>query len=1144
MHWRVGAFIVFLAGASGVQATPERRQESYYGMNNGTSTSTSQDELTVVEYATETLETSVTISDSVSPSAYAASSSSISSASDYFAASPSGSSAAPAVTEVSEVTTYLTVSASEYSTPSAYSSASPSNYAPSPVGPATGSENRTFSYEPTTTTVQTAPVITTTTTATANATCGGATLNVLDASLDWWYAQTYSYAVSTLSLLFDANDSQTGWTLLPATTTFNITTALAAETCTPSPEYDTYINKTITAYDCFSTPVPVAASTTIIEVNAVKSINATTGNGTNYPDIATTAPPAIVTIPSSAGSFAAGTPFVFFSAYEIESKRPTTYANGSEGCATTTRVYNMTKPFGFEYDGPDVNGSLLVGQDAVGDVNPAFLNVVNQTYATAGSWVAAPTVAVVVERVVVAQAVLAAHTEISATELETPTPTLPPFVSLISPTAESQTLAVPSPRIESSAAQLQVPDSTPTTHRNFIGPMTFIAHLEHSDTTLILPEPTDVSSFMTSVGGETVTAFAEGDVPPRTSPTSTKSDQTVKPFVAHLESSNVVLDVPVPATQTVVTAVKDGQTYTATALSAVETQGAGQSNDDNNGGGAGYGGLIGAIVSAAQPTNALQVLSAALGQEHGNPTASAILAGLGGSAAGGAVAGSASNGGSGAGPNAQPDQLPASPAQVLTYNGAAVTASPMSAYVVDGQTAFAGGAPITVSGTVVSVPASTNAIVVGGSTMQLSGSSSVFDTNGMTITADAVQAYPIAGQTLQPGGQAITVNGHTLSLMPGAGALVVDGSTSSMATGGGDASSIPLLTVGSRTYTANAATQYYFGAGETLTPGGSVVVSGTTISLGSDASALVINGQTQTLSPPLITAGPMINVAGSMYAPNAADAYNINGQMLTPGGVIVVSGTTMSLASDGSAVVINGQTSTLSGSGGASNTAATTAPAVLTIDGQAFAPNAGSSYLISGQTLTPGGQITFSGANGMETISLDSSGSMMVEAMNGHTMTSTLAGEGDIAPTAAPILTIGDQTFTALPGSGTSYVIDGQTLTPGGVETLTVAGHTYIVSLSPQATVLEVEIEGSGGEVTATSFETLFPATNTRATVYMTASGSGSDRAQQTGSSASGGATSTGAGAGLQSAAAPMLSVLPMTSAVMAVGTLVLAIWL
>jgi len=385
------------------------------------------------------------------------------------------------------------------------------------------------------------------------------------------------------------------------------------------------------------------------------------------------------------------------------------------------------------------------------------------------------------------------------------------------------------------------------------------------------------------------------------------------------------------------------------------------------------------------------------------------------------------------------------------------------------------------------------------------------------------------------------VDGHTLSLAPGGNALAVDGSTSSMASAGGSAADIPLLTIGGKTYMANAATQYYFGEGETLTPGGSVVVSGTTISLGSDASALVINGQTQTLSAPLITPGPMITMADNTYAPNAADAYNINGQMLTPGGIITVSGTTMSLASDGSAVVINGQTQSLTGSG--SNTAAITAPAVLTIDGQAYAPNADSSYLISGQTLTPGGQITFTGPNGTETISLDSSGSVLVEVMSGHTMTSNLANAGESAPTAAPILTIGGQTFTALPGSGTSYVIEGQTLTPGGIETVTIAGHTYIVSLSPQATVLEIEAEGPSGKVTATSFETLFPGTGSRGTVYMTTTGSGNSGAERIGSSASAGATSAGPSAGLQSAAAQS-NVLPLESGVMAVGTLLLAIWL
>ncbi|KAF2092414.1 hypothetical protein NA57DRAFT_17004, partial [Rhizodiscina lignyota] len=122
-------------------------------------------------------------------------------------------------------------------------------------------------------------------------------------------------------------------------------------------------------------------------------------------------------------------------------------------------------------------------------------------------------------------------------------------------------------------------------------------------------------------------------------------------------------------------------------------------------------------------------------------------------------------------------------------------------------------------------------------------------------------------------------------------------------------------------------------------------------------------------------------------------------QTLTPGGVATIHGTTVSLGPSASFIVVNGHTQTLS-------PAAITPPPVLLVAGTSFTANAGTTFTIDGQTLTPGGEITVDGT----TVSLG---------------------------TAANIL----------------YIIDGQTLTPGGI--ITVHGET--ISLSPRATVLVVD---------------------------------------------------------------------------------------
>lgn len=1261
----------------------------------------------------------------------------------------------------------------------------PYSYGPQPTG--YGSSNAS-SYGPTGTAPGPYPSISVSPVSanSSNATCGGgATLNVLHASLDWWWTATYVYAVSTFSIQLNSNDSATGWTLLPATTPFNVTSALAEATYSSTPYFNTYVNSTLYDFTYYTTPTPVAAATTIVTQTGVVPVNATSGTG-QIPDLATTPAPASIVIPESGGVFATGTPFVYFSAYEIIQGVQSTQVNGSVGCVTTTATYQMTAPFSFEYTGIEVNGSLEVGADVTGDVNPAFLGIVNETGATAGSWVAAPTVAVVVEEVYAAEIVAAAHTEISQSVLITPTPTLPTFLSetlasssggsllsLVSLTAHVEStetfLVVPTPTVTTPATAVEV---LTLSGLRFTGQKTFIVHIESTVSTLILPTPTDVGTFTTSLDGETVTATALDDTTPTSGGGSGPagalngggSSFVIIPFVAHQESTEITLDVPVPATQTLLTTTIGGTVITATALSDVQSPA-----PTTAAGGGGASGLVSAILSviggsSASPTlNALSVLKSAEQTNLPSPnTVNNVGSGSqpseGSSPAGSTSGGSQSAGGASppnnAGSNNSPSQnagssvvapiggtpvtiapnapvvvgtntiFPGAPATtisgtpvsvgtggvviggtthsfapsatlggqvtagagsssspqapVITLGGSTITANPAPSFVIGGQTVVPGGAPITVSGTVISAAPSGTAIVIGGSTVPISGAitaSTVFTVNGVPVTANPTPAFSVGnGQTLQAGGSAVTAGGSTFSLGTSGGStfVVVNGVTSTLPSSGA-ASLIPLITVGSTTYTANAATEYNFGPGETLTPGGTVVVSGTTISLGSSASSVVVNGVTQALSPPGITAAPDVTVGGTAYAPSGGSTYDIGGSILTPGGVITVSGTTISLASSGSGVVINGVTQTFGSSGsqtdapvltiagttytansgssylingqtltaggtvtlpggttlslasgasdlvinGATSTipnaqATITAPPVLTVDGQTFAASGGSSYVISGQTLSPGGAITFSGAsgletvslasngasavvvqggvistevlraassapaltidgqtysavsgasgatyvvdgqtltpggtitvsgpNGVETVSLDSAGTAIVDVQNGKTTTSAIAGAG-AQQTNAPVLTIDGETFTPLPGSGTSYLIDGQTLTPGGMITEVIGGHTFVISLSPSATILLIEEEGPNGKITATQTETLFPGTKI-GTMYMTEGGGSTGRSTGSAEASSTGG-SGGAAAGLQGAASS--NAISLAGICGAFGSLALAIWL
>jgi len=120
------------------------------------------------------------------------------------------------------------------------------------------------------------------------------------------------------------------------------------------------------------------------------------------------------------------------------------------------------------------------------------------------------------------------------------------------------------------------------------------------------------------------------------------------------------------------------------------------------------------------------------------------------------------------------------------------------------------------------------------------------------------------------------------------------------------------LTIGTTTITANSASAYVIGT-QTLFPGGSVVaVSGTTLSLATSATALVVNGHTSTLiylAPSDLSALPPLIHDSSTLTANAASAYVIGTQTLSPGGpAITVSGTPLSLAPEGTALVVGTST--------------------------------------------------------------------------------------------------------------------------------------------------------------------------------------------------------------------------------------------
>ena len=348
----------------------------------------------------------------------------------------------------------------------------------------------------------------------------------------------------------------------------------------------------------------------------------------------------------------------------------------------------------------------------------------------------------------------------------------------------------------------------------------------------------------------------------------------------------------------------------------------------------------------------------------------------------------------------------------ITFAGATYTAKPNSPVIIQGQTLIPGSPAITISGTPVSLAPGASVIVVAGKTQSLIPASitaaPVITFAGSTYTANGASAFTIEGQTLTPGGE-LTISGTPISLAPGASVIVVAGKTQSLIPA--SITAAPVITFAGSTYTANGASAFTI-EGQTLTPGGELTISGTPISLAPGASVVVIAGQTQSLIRASLTAEPVITFAGSTYTANAASGFTIKGQTLTPGGAIAISGTTISLATDGSSAIIAGQTQSLL-------PASLTARPVITFAGSTYTANAASAFAIEGQTLTPGGKITVSGT--IISLATDDSSAVIADS----TQSLQLAP----VPTGLPTLVFHGSTYTA--NAASAFVIEGQTLTPG-----------------------------------------------------------------------------------------------------------------
>ena len=361
----------------------------------------------------------------------------------------------------------------------------------------------------------------------------------------------------------------------------------------------------------------------------------------------------------------------------------------------------------------------------------------------------------------------------------------------------------------------------------------------------------------------------------------------------------------------------------------------------------------------------------------------------------------------------QPAQAP-----VLTFAGSTYTANQASKFVIAGQTLNPGHS-ISPSGTPIFLsPDGTVAVIGSNSNKQTlvqpvpSPYTPQLTLTGSVYTADPFGNFLIAGKTLTPGG-VITAFNTPISLAPG-GTVAVVGSETQLINPP-VVTTAPVLTFNGATFTADSRGRFII-AGQTLTPGGAITVSGTPISVIPGDSVAVVGVTSQLLiSGPAITQAPVFTFDNTIYTADASSEFTIEGQTLTRGGRITVDGATLLFDAGGANVVVGTSTQVL---GVATFTGAEAS--TITFTGQTYTEDTSQGFVIGGQTLKKGGVITVNGtplsfaAGGTDVVVGSSSteavglgGWVMSGFGNGaSTQTSVVAFEGEAA-TRRPGILIG-----------------------------------------------------------------------------------------------------------------------------------------
>jgi hypothetical protein len=271
----------------------------------------------------------------------------------------------------------------------------------------------------------------------------------------------------------------------------------------------------------------------------------------------------------------------------------------------------------------------------------------------------------------------------------------------------------------------------------------------------------------------------------------------------------------------------------------------------------------------------------------------------------------------------------------ITVGQNIVTANSEGNFVVGTETLKPGGSALTIDGSTLSLGPSGAIAIVNGVTQTVAQNQGPTGAPSLIMSGQTVPATVVGGSTLFVFGQdktlapgrAVTVDGTTYSMpVDDRGSIIiVNGQTRTLDAG----LPAPFNNKAVSTTVADGTTAFVFGSSQTLTLGGVVTVSGTTIFMpeSGSGSVVVINGVTSTFGQVLATSAAPLTINGRTITATVRDGtteYVVNaGTTLKPNGEMIISGTTYSLDPNGTVLVVNGKTSTIA-STPASNTAGTT----------------------------------------------------------------------------------------------------------------------------------------------------------------------------------------------------------------------------